>query len=219
VVEKLLDWADANYTKSTNLPSKPHVIIALNKSEHTTAPEQWNTINATANLLSTSIKANSTFTKYAKKWRDAQVQIRDTNDLLRCYYSSVKVVRLPQKSRAQRMHEQCKALYNVISACCDDSMEIKKERRMLPDADEFGLYLSLAFDHFSESLEIPFDYVEASLKHQPPPASLADNIIGFARMIANQDSNLRVDELFTELAPVVASCLMLDSARKQRMGM
>ena len=89
---------------------------------------------------------------------------------------------------------------------------------MLPDADEFGLYISLAFDHFSESLELPFDYVEASLKHQPPPVSLADNIINFARMIANQDPQLQIAQLFTKLAPMVASCLMLDSARKQRMG-
>lgn len=217
-MEKLLDWADANYTKSTNLPSKPHAIIALNKSEHTTTEEQWKTRFATANLLSTDIRANNTFKKYATKWRNAQVQIRDTSDLLRCYYSSVTVVRLPQKSRAQLMHEQCGVLYKAIFKCCEESMETKKERRMLPDADEFGLYISLAFDHFSESLELPFDYVEASLKHQPPPVSLADNIINFARMIANQDPQLQIAQLFTKLAPMVASCLMLDSARKQRMG-
>jgi hypothetical protein len=222
VVEKLLNWADSNYARSTNLPTKPHAIIALNKSDHSTPEYQWDPVNATASLLtstSAQINKNPTFRKYVAKWKHANVHVRDMNDLLRCYYSTVKVVRLPDKSRLQRMHDQRKELDRVIQECCNDTMEVKTERRMLPDVDEFGLYLSLAFDHFSESLDTPFDYVEASLKHRPPPESFADNLKVFVSKVAARKSETDVSQLFDFLAPFVASCLILDSSRKQRIGM
>lgn len=140
------------------------------------------------------------------------------NDLLRCYYSTVKVVRLPEKSRLQRMHDQRKELHQAIQECCNETMEAKKDRKMLPDVDAFGLYLSLAFDHFSESLDTPFDYVEASLKHRPPPETFADNFKVFVKMVADRTSEKKVSHLFDFLTPFVASCLILDSSRKQRIG-
>lgn len=151
-------------------------------------------------------------------WKSANVQIRDVSDLIKCYYSTVKVVRLPDGSRLQRMDDQRKVLYRVIRDCCEDTMDVKMERRMLPDVDEFGLYLSLAFDHFSESLDVPFDYVKASLKHRPPPVTLAQNLQDFIVLIAEQMYKLDVTRLFQLLTPFVASCLMLDSSRKQRIG-
>lgn len=89
---------------------------------------------------------------------------------------------------------------------------------MLPDMDKFGLYISLAFDHFSESLDRPFDYVQASLKHQPPPMTLADTLENFLLMIAAQLPEMRTRDLFKRVTLFVAPCLMLDSARKQRTG-
>jgi hypothetical protein len=141
------------------------------------------------------------------------------DDLLRCYYSTVHVVRIPKKSRIQLLHDQRNELYKTIVNCCEESQEVKSDRRMLADVDEFGLYLSMAFDHFSESLDTPFDYMEASLKHQPPPETLSENILTFARMVASK-RNLwgKIEPLFNEITSMVASCLILDSTRKQRIG-
>lgn len=225
----LLNWANANYMRTTNFPTKPHAIIALNKSDHSTPEHSWDEVTATASLLKSAnaqIDKNSTFIKYVDMWKASNTRIRDMDDLLRRYYSTVKVVRLPDKCRLQRMHQQRQALYEVIQKCCDDTMDVEKDRNMLPDVEEFGLYLSLAFDHFSESLDVPFDYVEASLKHQPPPLTFIDSMLVFIRMIAQEakpahDSNPQLqatEVLFDLLTPFVASCLMLDSSRKQHIG-
>jgi hypothetical protein len=221
-VEKLLIWADSNYSKSTNLPSKPHAIIALNQSDTSTPDDQWNEVSATANLLKSAnarISQNKTFMKYAQLWRSPNSRIRDMDELLRCYYSTVHVVRIPKKSRIQLLHDQRNVLYKTIVNCCRESQEVKLDRRMLADVDEFGLYLSMAFDHFSESLDAPFDYVEASLKHQPPPETLAQSILTFAKLVASR-RNLhgKITHLFDEITSMVASCLILDSTRKQRIG-
>jgi hypothetical protein len=77
---------------------------------------------------------------------------------------------------------------------------------MLPDVDEFGLYLPLAFDHFSESLNNPSTTwrLPRSIGHHPPHLQIT----------------LRSSScLFHTLTLLVTLCLVLDSSRKQRIGM
>lgn len=223
VVERLLEWADANYSRSINQPTKPHAIIALNKSNPKTPADQWNTMNATANLLNTTsakIDENKTFVKYAKMWKKVSLsRIDSMQDLLRCYYSTVHVVRLPEKSRYQLLNQQRQLLHQVIGDCCAISFKDKQERELLTDVDEFGLYLSLAFDHFSETLDEPFDFVEASLKRNPLSSSFANNLLIFARRMGpHKGCSGEVLELFDYMSPFVASCILLESVRKQRIG-
>jgi hypothetical protein len=220
VVEKLLDWADANYSRTINQPSKPHAIIALNKSPNTTNEYQWNPDLAKAELLaSATINGNNTFMKYAEKWKDSGFYIHNMEDLLKCYYSTIHVVRLPDKSRYSLLEGQRKQLHAKILECCEMSYETKLRCQLLPDVDEFGLYLSLAFDHFSETLEKPFNFVEASLRFRPPSGNLADNIFDVAvcfASITHQEGQIAA--IFSKLTMFIASCILLESVRKQRIG-
>ena len=222
VVEELLKWADKNYKGSANLPSKPHVIIAINKCEPATPPEQWNIHSATAQLLSATnsqIRKNPTFAKYVRIWEDKDFEIDDMRDLLRCYYSSVSVVRIPHKSRYNQLSEQRIKLYDLIVDCCERSTQAKISKRMLPDVDQFGEYLSLAFDHFAESLDEPFDFVRASLKTYPPPETFYSNLWNFIKQVNIWINNRGdIQAIFELIKPMVASCIMLDSARSERIG-
>ncbi|KAI0965763.1 hypothetical protein F4678DRAFT_467205 [Xylaria arbuscula] len=222
VVEKLLAWADANHSKSINLPTKPHAIILLNKCSNSTPDAMWNTLEATDQLYSSmnsQIQKNNTFQAYVKKWESAKQRISDMEELFRCYYSKVHVLRIPDKSRYTLLEKQSDELYRIIRTCCSKSFMKKKESRMLPDADEFGIYMSLAFDHFSQTLEEPFDYVKASLRYQPPPQTIADKLYAFARLVARRlGIEGEIQNLFAKLIDMMASCFMLDAARKRRFG-
>lgn len=223
IVEKLLEWADANYSRSINQPIKPHAIIVLNKSNTKTPDDQWDTINATAHLLSTTnaqLDDNRTFAKYAKEWRRRSTsRIDSMHDLLRCYYSTVHVVRIPEKSRYQLLNQQRQQLHNVITNCCAMSYRDKQDRELLTDVDEFGYYLSLAFDHFSETLDEPFDFVEASLKRNPSSNNFGDDLLQFAINLATYRGFAgQVLVLMKHLTPFIASCILLESVRKQRIG-
>lgn len=158
--------------------------------------------------------------KYKKLWETARFQIDDMNDLLRCYYSTVNVVRIPEKNRYGLLHNQEKVLYNIILDCCNRSSETKEGKRMLADVDEFGLYLSMAFDHFSESLDVPFDFVKACLQHNPPPETMVDNMWYFTKLVHRQNRSLKgqISQLFDLLTPMIASCILLDSYRKRIIG-
>lgn len=141
------------------------------------------------------------------------------HDLLRCYYSTVHVVRLPEKSRYQLLNWQRAQFHKVIEECCAIAYRDKQERELLTDIDEFGLYLYLAFDHFSETLDEPFDFVEASLKRNVLATSFAGDLLVFARRAAvHENCQGDVIRLFWHMAPFVASCILLESARKQRIG-
>lgn len=129
------------------------------------------------------------------------------------------MVRLPDKSRYQLIHEQLDVLHDVIHTCCDRSFQKKEELKMLPNVDQLQIYMTMAFDHFSETLDEPFDYVKASFKYRPPPETLADNLLEFVLLIAEKCGlGDDIEGLFNRVTDLVASCIMVDSARKQRYG-
>lgn len=91
---------------------------------------------------------------------------------------------------------------------------------MLLDAEELQPYLQYAFDHFACNLDTPFDFVRASFTNSPIPLDFGGNILKLAINLMEVFEN-EVDGqiIFTELSYMVASCIMLDSARHKIRGM
>lgn len=222
MVEKLIKWADANHASSMNMPCKPHAIIAINKSQNSSTGEYWLPEYTTKQFfksLSNQLTKNSTFRDYVEKWRIQGAPIHDMEELFSRYYWTTTVVRLPEKSRYELMHQQRDALRDVINDCCQRSFHKRKDVSILPDVDEFGMYLSLAFDHFSQTLKEPFDYVKASIQYRPPPDTLEGNLFEFVHLVAESlDCEGDIERIFSTITKIVASYFILDSARKQRMG-
>lgn len=79
---------------SSNQPVLPHVIIALNASENSIDPKLWDPDVATSTVLesmSRTVFQNRTFKKYAQFWRERKRPIETVSQLIRSYYSSIKV--------------------------------------------------------------------------------------------------------------------------------
>lgn len=90
---------------------------------------------------------------------------------------------------------------------------------MLLDADELQGYLQAAFDHFAIDLETPFDFVKASFVNSPIPLDFGGNILKLAINVKDTGhENYSGAMIFTELSFVVASCIVLDSARHRIRG-
>ena len=222
VVEQLIVWASTALEKSTNQPVLPHVIIALNATENAIDPQQWDVNFATNDLMKTASEALFTkpsFKKYIDFWKDRKRRIQTAHDLLCCYYSSVRVVRIPTRGRPQLIKEQLSKLYGQIHGDCLESRQGRKKMRMLLDADELQPYLQYAFDHFSSDLDMPFDFVKASILKNPIPRDFGGNILQLAINIMNVwENKLDGVAIFEELSPMVASCIMLDAARHRTKG-
>lgn len=221
-VEQLIIWASAAVEKSTNQPVLPHLIIALNATENGIDPEQWDVDIATKYLMQSITEAiftNPRLIHHVQRGRERKHVTRSALDLLCSYYSTVRVVRIPTKGRPQLISDQLGKLYQEIMKNCMESRVSKRKVRMLLDSDELQPYLQYAFDHFSNNLETPFDFVKASFLNNPIPRDFGGNILKMAINIMHVwENELDGASIFRELSPLVASCIMLDSARHKTKG-
>jgi hypothetical protein len=90
---------------------------------------------------------------------------------------------------------------------------------MLLDAEELQSYLQCAFDHFARTLDVAFDFVEASFFNSPIPLDFGGNILKLAINMMEQEDHPNGISIFEKLSYLVASCIMLDSARHNIKGM
>ncbi|KAK4629215.1 Calcium-independent phospholipase A2-gamma [Fulvia fulva] len=222
VLERLIDWAQAALEKSSNQPVLPHAIIALNASEYDIDQDLGDVDFATQSLLesmSRTVFHNATFKKYAQFWRERDRQIETVEHLLLSYYSSIRVVRIPTNGRPNLIQGQVEKLWEGIHWASKHARERKADLRMLLDADEFQPYLQVAFDHFAENLNTPFDFVQASFSHSPIPHDFGGNILKLAIQVMECWMDIaKGHTIFEEFSFLVASCIMLDAARNRYRG-
>ncbi|THY02934.1 hypothetical protein D6D02_08272 [Aureobasidium pullulans] len=222
VLVKLVEWAAAALEGSSNQPVLPHAIIALNASENATSTELWDVDIATTTLMkemSQTVFQNETLKKYVQFWHKRDRIIRTVEDLILSYYTSIKVVRIPTTGRPNLIAKQINDLTANIRSACQVSGRRKGDLRMLLNAEDMQPYLQYAFDHFSKSIESPFDFVQASFAHSPIPDDFGGNILKLAvQLMEAWKDRAGPRPIFEELAVVVASCIMLDATRHGILG-
>jgi hypothetical protein len=90
---------------------------------------------------------------------------------------------------------------------------------MLLTADQLRSYLQDAFDHYSQSLDIPFDFVQASFLHNPIPFNFGGSILKLAIAMLKAEKAPDAAAIFKKLGNLVASCIMLDAVRHNIPGL
>lgn len=116
------------------------------------------------------------------------------------------------------MFDQAQKLYKEIKIGCKAARERKADLRMLLDEDSLQHYLQHAFDHYSRTLEIPFDFVQASFLYNPIPANFGGSILKLAIALKDQQTRPDARAIFERLSHLVASCILLDAARHKILG-
>ncbi|KAI9690171.1 MAG: hypothetical protein M1822_009132 [Bathelium mastoideum] len=221
VLSKLLDWAHTSMEKSVNQPTLPHAIIALNATDTSVDQQLWGPDFATENLMGTvagAISRDAKYRDYADYWKERGKVVRTMKDLLECYYASVLVVRIPRKGRYMLINEQVTKLHQEITANCNVAYNTKRKARMLSNSDELNGYLQSAFDHFSQKLDTPFNFVEVAWKNNPIPNDFGGNILKLAVAVRNAGRLTTGSRIFQELSAMVASCMVLDCVRNGHRG-
>lgn len=115
--------------------------------------------------------------------------------------------------------EQAHKLYAEIEQGCRNARERKSGLRMLLDAEELQSYLQDAFDLYSQSLDVPFDFVQASFLHNPIPFNFGGNILKLAIAMMKVEKKPHARAIFSKLGNLVASCIMLDAVRHNIPGL
>lgn len=187
--------------------------------------EKWDTKSSTRWLfagLDQEISNNGRFTKFMKRKEDGS-SVPMTTQRLQCYYSTIRVIRVPELALGSRrphlIAQQMNHLYQQITDNCKAIRESKSLLRMALNAEQFSPYLRLAFDHFKseEGLSTRFDFVGASFIDAAIFPDFASNIKTIAVFLLRRP-NMRSETLFTDLTNLIASCIMFDATRNSRAG-
>ncbi|KAJ8114147.1 hypothetical protein OPT61_g3904 [Boeremia exigua] len=219
VLGLLIQWASSSFEKSVNQPTLPHAVIALNAADTKVGQQEWDPEYATQLLMSNvaeSIERDPTYRGLRDYWVGRGRRIRTMQDLLECFYSSITVVRIPGEGRYMMIDDQVKKLHEVITRRCSESFDAKKRSRMLSNSENLNVYLQCAFDHFSQDLHIPFNFMDVSFKINPIPLDFGGNILKLA--VAMKSQFIDPGKLFKDLSHMVASFILLDCVRQDLKG-
>jgi hypothetical protein len=80
------------------------------------------------------------------------------------------------------------------------------------------MFMQAAFDHFSRTLDRPFNFVDVSLRISPIPKNIGGNLLQLAIAVQAKDKSLDSEWIFKKLGKVAASCILLDCVRTGRKG-
>jgi hypothetical protein len=220
----MLKWAYSSIEGVLGQPVKPHVIIVSNFTDPSINSPGWDVRTATRSLFdtyATAIHDNIDIRSHVQYWEGADIDVKSTYDLLLRYYSSVDVVRIPQKGRYGLVNDQIAKLHECIKRRCMEARDNRKRLRVMFNTEEFQTALSMGFDHFSTGLDEPFDFVELSCRLNPIPKDFGGNILRLALAIKDDAkfANASGRDIFKNLGHMVASCVMLDYTRHHIKGM
>ncbi|RWA12744.1 hypothetical protein EKO27_g2394 [Xylaria grammica] len=221
----LIKWGAASIDKSINQPVLPHAIIVLNATDTNVDEKEWDICKATQMFLSDisdAIRREPVLQQYAQIWRQRGRRLNTTKELLECYYASISVVRVPYKGSYMLMNEQAGKLSDLIKDRCAASHAKKKTVRMQANTEKLHFYLMAAFDHFTQDLNTPFDFVKEMLRHSPVSRNFEGNILNLSLLIKESAVHPAVrndaEQIFRVLGPMIASCVMLDAVRQKLPG-
>lgn len=121
------------------------------------------------------------------------------------------------------MQLQVEKLYNGTLTACIAARCARNRLRMLLDVEDQQAYLQEAFNHYASTLDSPFDFVKASFRNSPIPPDFGGNILKLALNVmdilqARRDNVIDPRRIFSEIAYMVASCIMLENARHKTKG-
>lgn len=214
----------------------PHIVIVLNATDVSIDERQWDPEYATERLLNDykhSVRRVPALQELVLGLKEQGKAINTTRELLDCYYSSIKVVRIPTKGRYMQIDEQLGKLQQAINIGCMQSYMRKKKVRMLLNSEVLPKFLNSAYDHFSRNLDMPFDFVEEACRHAPLPKDFGDHILNLIRITYNHRfasgigklstmhdlmSASRTNLLMTQLSRPIAACVILAATRDRTQG-
>lgn len=223
-MRQLISWAATSIDKSINQPILPHIIIVINATESSIDEAQWDTKTATDTLLGDYEKSVHQVAELqdilARVEQRLGKKINTSKELLEYYYSSVTVVRIPSKGRYMQIDDQIGKLYDAINYRCAKSYAHKEMIRMLLNAERLPQYVNAAYDHFSQRLDVPFDFAKEARRHAPLPKDFGGHILNLILSMYNLHEGQKVDAkgLLQKLSLPIASCIMLAATRDNLQG-
>lgn len=213
---RLIKWADKSLSKTLNQPALPHAIIIVNGTKSN--PEEWLDEDvATEQMLRNKGQMNLSdpeLRKIAEGWgriTPGGPPLRTLYDVLSKYFGNIRVVYVPAKHAASHdtMYKQFQGLRRRIELESKAVQEYREQSWTLWDAEQLAVYFADAFEHFTNDLEKPFDFLKSSRKNNPIPKGFSQHISNLMRLMSDKARDQ--SETDRRIAALVASYISVES--------
>ncbi|KAF8535225.1 hypothetical protein BDD12DRAFT_753138 [Trichophaea hybrida] len=221
VLSRLIKWADTVLETAVNQPLLPYAIVAADTwYQHIEKIDWWNDTLTMKQLdkYAGCIHKDPELQVLVNVWAGRQKRVTTLLELIQCYYSGIKIVCIPRMSKSPPLFRR---QYQQLNIAITEATELAKRRRiqsgLLMNSEQLATYLNDAFNHYSKNLYEPFNFLQSAFQRRPVEAYFQTHIIQAAYLLIRTHSSeetLTARRTFTELAPLLASSILLDVCRK-----
>ncbi|KAM5351189.1 hypothetical protein ACJ41O_003912 [Fusarium nematophilum] len=222
-LERLLKHALMSRTAVVNCTALPHLIVVLNQSD---AGSEWDPSQTTTRIYEEHhriLEQSQPLRQLKNRLEGLGAQINSLDDLLKQCYASVEFIRLPTIDQCPQLAAQLERLSAMIKLRSRQVQLQKRSQRMLLSSRPLNEFFKLAFSHFSNRPNQPFDFLEQLFSHHllsgTTANTLSDNLLELMRaallaMPKGAGVKDRVRLFVRSVAPVVCSVIALDAIRR-----
>ncbi|KAH8807087.1 hypothetical protein F5884DRAFT_856673 [Xylogone sp. PMI_703] len=216
---KLLEWAQNSQKTAVNRVILPHLIVVLSFSPDELS--DWDPEKTTAVILDDHLPALES-NNVVKRYRQMLNQLSSTaittlGGLLERCYSSVTFIRVPDAKNQHLFSKQLQSLDSLIRDAAGKAESTKTEAGYLLRSEIQRKMFTMAFDHYKDNLEKPFDFLESLFSIYPLDDSLSATFFSLLRlaMLAYQSAATEASgrEFCSTVTPILCSVIALDSCR------
>jgi hypothetical protein len=156
---QLVNWAHDAHDFTINQGVKPGLLYIINQDNHSHL-DKWRDVEYATKCVLEKLRKSKRFAAEQELWNSRGRKVVTADQLLRCYYSSVKVVFIPQFlpkdpiCEADDLWKQYRLLYQEVDGLSWSSSEHRREARVLFNLEtlsrhSIGVLQQLAADYTS----------------------------------------------------------------------
>ncbi|KAF4440845.1 calcium-independent phospholipase a2 [Fusarium acutatum] len=223
---QLIDWAQHSHDRILNQRTKPALIVILNIVVDI---DEGSSSDATEDLLR-SFQRTERFRTLQALWEEREHPIRNTADLLLCYYSDFTVVLIPAISSksspadATSVAKSIRQLYETIRGSVSKIRTAKADSGTESDLATLNTHMNRSLSVLGQDLRAALDLHDIVLNDSSIPTRLSDHMASTLRQmcilreIDRTDAIGGEERVVEEFAPYVGACIVAQTCHIQDNG-
>ncbi|KAG7419804.1 Calcium-independent phospholipase A2-gamma [Fusarium oxysporum f. sp. rapae] len=220
---QLIDWAQHSHDRILNQRTKPALIVILNI---VVDMDGSSSSGATEDLLR-SFQRTEQFRTLQALWEEREHPIRNTADLLLCYYSDFKVVLIPAISSgsspadATSVGKSIRQLYETIRGSVSKVRNAKADSGTESDLATLNTHMNRSLSVLGQDLRAALDLHDIVMNDSSIPTRLSDHMASTLRQmcilreIDRTDAIGGEERVVDEFTPYVGACIVAQTCRIQ----
>ncbi|KAF5698713.1 calcium-independent phospholipase a2 [Fusarium mundagurra] len=220
---QLIDWAQHSHDRILNQRTKPALIVILNI---VVDMDDSSSSDATEDLLR-SFQRTERFRALQSLWEEREHPIRNTADLLLCYYSDFNVVLVPAISSrsspadATSVGKSIRRLYETIRGSVSKVRNAKADSGTESDLATLNSHMNRSLSVLGQDLRAALDLHDIVMNDSSIPTRLSDHMASTLRQmcilreIDRTDAIGGEERVVGEFTPYVGACIVAQTCRIQ----